>query len=52
MAKKESKGRKLKPKVSNQDHGFTRLVYDDINIDVVGDGDDDKTSLNQPSIHL
>ena len=52
MTESESKGRKLKPKVTNQDHGVTRLVYDDINIDVDGDGDEDETSLYRPSIHL
>ena len=51
MTESESKGRKLKPKVTNQDHGVTRLVYNDINIDVDGDEDDDKTSFNRPSIH-
>ena len=49
MTERESKGWKLKPKVTNQDHGFTKLVCDDINIDV--DKDDDKTSFNRPSIH-
>ena len=52
MTKRESKGWKLKPQVTNQDHGFTKLVCDDIKIDVDRDKDDDETSFNWPSIHL